>query len=404
MFRPLAFGLSAIALVSLAVTGLVRAQGSSFEVSGVAVDVTAKSAEAAREAGWRIAQRKGWAMLAKRLGAAGVGLPDSTLDSLVSAIVVEKEQIGPTRYIAQLGVRFDRDRAAAILGVSSALSRSPPMLLLPIEWSGGAPVAFERESEWLKAWARFNTGNSAIDYVRPAGGGPDPLLLNQGQLNRRGRGWWRSILAQYGAKDVVMPIVHLYRQYPGGPIIGEFQARFGPDNKPLTSFSLQVRDGDALPALLDAGVKRIDEAYQQALSAGVLRIDPSLIEPAPIAPVTAPTLDDSILGNEQQVVSEVPVSAISVQVDTPNPSALDNAQSALRGVPGVRQVSLVSLALGGVSVLRVGYQGDANGLRAALEARGWQVVAGGGALRLIRQSRIPPNLIPDIPTDNSTAG
>lgn len=404
MLRALASGLSVAALISLGLGALGHAQGSSFEVSGVAVDVTAKSPEAAREAGWRIAQRKGWAMLARRLGAPGAALPDGTLDSIVSGIVVEREEIGPNRYIARLGVRFDRDRAAAILGVSAALSRSPPMLLLPIEWSGGAPVAFERESEWLKAWARFNTGNSAIDYVRPAGGGPDPLLLNHGQLNRRGRGWWRSILAQYGAKDVVMPIVHLYRQYPGGPVIGEFQARFGPDNRPLTRFSLQVRDGDALPALLDAGVKRIDEAYQQALSAGVLRVDPSLVEPAPAAPVIAPTLDESILGNEGQPVSEVPVTPLAVQVDTANPAALDSAQAALRGVPGVRQVSLVSLALGGVSVLRVNYQGDANGLRAALEARGWQVVAGGGALRLIRQSRIPPTILQDAPTDNATAG
>lgn len=404
MFRPLAFGLVLLAFVALVTGALVRAQGSSFEVSGVTVDVTAKSAEAARTAGWRIAQRKGWALLARRLGVAGAGVSDATLDSLVSGIVVENEQIGPTRYIARLGVRFDRDRAAALLGVSAALTRSPPLLLLPIEWSGGAPVAFERESEWLKAWARFNNGTSSIDYVRPAGGGPDSLLLNHGQLNRRSRGWWRSILAQYGARDVVMPIVHLYRLYPGGPVIGEFQARFGPDNRAITQFSLQVRRTDDVPALLDAGVKRLDEAYQQALATGLLRVDASLNEPEPALPVNETGLDESILGNEEQIVAEAPVSQIAVQVDTPNPAALDAAQAALRALPGMRQLSVQSIALGGISVLRAGYQGDANALRAALEARGWQVVAGGGALRLIRQSRIPPNLIPDLPVDNSTAG
>ena len=34
----------------------------SFEVTGINVDVAAKTAEAARLGGWRLAQRKGWAI------------------------------------------------------------------------------------------------------------------------------------------------------------------------------------------------------------------------------------------------------------------------------------------------------------------------------------------------------
>ena len=403
--RPLLLFLALAALLPLAASVDVRAQngGSSFEVSGVDVDVSAGNAEAARQAGWRLAQRKGWVMLSRRLGAGGGMLPDGTLDSIVSGIVVENEQIGPNRYIARLGVRFDRDRAASILGVSAAITRSPPLLLLPIMWSGGAPLAFERKSDWVDAWARFNTGNSAVDYVRPAGTGPDALLLNQGQINRRGRGWWRSVLAAYGASDVVIPIVHLHRQWPGGPIVGDFQARFGPDNMLLKRFSLRVSNGDALPALLDAGIKRIDEAYQQALAAGTLRVDPGLLARMPVAPVDVPLIDESILGNEQAPVA-VPVASYTVQLDTPTSGAVDAGQASLRGVPGVRGVALVSIALGGVSVLRVNYEGDLPALRAALEARGWQVISGTGALRITRPTRQPPNLNIDIPADNALAG
>ena len=41
-------------------------------------------------------------------------LSDSALDGLVTGIVVENEQIGPNRYVARLGVLFDRNRAASI--------------------------------------------------------------------------------------------------------------------------------------------------------------------------------------------------------------------------------------------------------------------------------------------------
>ena len=40
---------------------------SSYEVGGIAVDVFGKDAEQARQAGWRIAQRKGWQALWSRM-------------------------------------------------------------------------------------------------------------------------------------------------------------------------------------------------------------------------------------------------------------------------------------------------------------------------------------------------
>lgn len=394
-----------VLLLTLLVGAPLVAQGggdSSFEVSGVAVDVSASSAEAARQAGWRLAQRRGWAMLSRRMGAGGGGLPDGVLDQLVSGIVVEREQIGPSRYIAVLGVRFDRARAASILGVSAAFTRSPPFLLLPIEWTGGAPLAFERKSAWLDAWARFNAGSSTIDYVRPAGTGPDALLLNAGQINRPGRGQWRATLAQYGTSDVLIPIVHLERQWPGGPIIGRFQARYGPDNRLLDSFSLRVSAADALGVLLDTGVKRIDAAYQAALSSGVLRIDPALLARAPPAAVEEASTDESLLPADVIASAEVPANSLTVQVDTPTAGAFDASQATLRGIPGVRTVVIASLALGGISVLRVSYEGDAATLRTALEARGWSVTSGSGALRIQRRGpSLPP---PDVPADNSITG
>ena len=93
-----------------------------LEIGGIHVDVGGKDAMEARYAGWRVAQREGfrtlWAKMHQSAVSDAPNLPDSTLDQIVSSINVEREQIGPTRYIADLGILFDRARAAEFLGVA----------------------------------------------------------------------------------------------------------------------------------------------------------------------------------------------------------------------------------------------------------------------------------------------
>ncbi|MBB5698963.1 heavy-metal-associated domain-containing protein [Sphingomonas yantingensis] len=390
---------AASAAMVLGVTSSRAQDGSgSFEVSGVTVDVTAKTAEAARTGGWRLAQRKGWSMLSQRLTGKTGGLPDGTLDGLVTGIVVENEQIGPNRYIARLGVLFNRARAAEILGVTGFMTRSPPLLLMPVIRSGGTDTVFERETPWHAAWGRFRTGNTAIDYIRPAGNGTDALLMNAGLLGRPGRGWWRSVLDQYGANDVLIPQVTLYRQWPGGPVIGVFRAGYGPDNRDAGSFSLRVANGDGLPALLDTGVKRLDEMYQAALRGGLLRPDPLLdfvaptdqpvADETPVVPSDVPLIDDS----GAMTLPAEPVATVTLQFDTPGVVAVSAAEASVRGIPGVQSAVTSSLALGGVSLMRVDFAGDPAVLAVALSQRGWSVDGSGNSLRIRRagQPEAPP--------------
>jgi hypothetical protein len=325
-------------------------------------------------------------------------VPDGTLDALVTGIVVQNEQIGPTRYIARLGVLFDRGRAGALLGISDYVARSAPMLVVPVEWSGGVGQVFEGRTRWQEAWARYRTGASAIDYIRPSGTGADGLLLNVGQTGRPGRGWWRTILDQYGATDVLIPTVRLARQWPGGPVIASFEARHGPDNKLLTSFTLRVESAEGLPALLDAGVKRIDDAYQQAQREGLLTGDPGL-RPPPTAEVT-PT-DEAV--PDESIVADTGAATVSitVQFDSPGAAAVNATEGAVRGVPGVSAAATSSLALGGVSLMSVQYGGPPEAFKAALEARGWQVLGSGTTLRIRRAPQLLP---PDIAPDNAIAG
>jgi hypothetical protein len=227
--------------------------------------------------------------------------------------------------------------------------------------------------------------------VRPSGTGSDPLLLNYGQTQRPGRNWWRMILDQYGAADVLIPVVRLQYSYPGGPVTGFFTARHGPGNEVVSTFALRVDSSDKIPAMLDEGVKRIDAIYSDALAIGILRPDPSLIETPVIDPslmqnATEAVTDETTSDNTTQAVPEATttVSTITVQFETPDVGSVSGTESAVRGVPGVKSATTTSLALGGTSVMSVSFAGDTATLKLALEARGFKVTEGGGALRIRR--------------------
>ncbi len=401
--RPVPLAL-ALGLAGLGATVIAQIEGgdrgvapidssSDFQVSGIKVDVAARNADAARYGGWREAQRKGWRLLWSNVHGGGApGLSDSALDSIVAGIVIENEEIGPNRYVATLGVLFDRVRAGQILGVSGSAVRSAPLLVIPVQWSGGAPQSFETRTEWQKAWARFRTGGSSIDYVRPSGTGADPLLLNYAQTGRPGRRWWRMLLDQYGAADVLVPQVRLERLWPGGPVIGHFSARYGPDNRPLSTFVLRVESSAAIPQMLDEGVKRMDQLFADALANGRLRPDSSLVIELPVDPSMleaeeVPTLETEATPETSESAAATGTSTFTVQYDTPDVASVSNVEAAVRGVPGVKSASTGSLALGGVSVMRVSFAGDIGALKAALAARGFRVQEGGGALRISRNGQ-----------------
>lgn len=391
-------------LLAILVAGLVEGQISrgnrgitpinssgDFLASGITVDVVGANADEAREKGWREAQRKGWQQLYRRInGSDGPALGDSVLDGIVTAIVVEKEQIGPRRYVATLGIQFDRVRAGQILGVSGRTLRSPPLLVIPVYSVDGIAQVFEQRSAWQRAWAEYNTGQSAIDYVRTAGTGADTLLLNAGQTGRRGRVWWRVILDQYGAADVLMPIARVEYSYPGGPIKGYFTARFGPDDKLIDSFTMTGPSPAALPDMMEKAVARMDAIYTNALAAGVLRTDTYLVLEKPVEKVDLPedaAGDDTLPVETDTSVSATPpagVQSFTVQYVSPDVESVSATERAVGAIAGVQSASTTSLALGGTSVMRVTFRGDLGTLKAALAARGFKVQEGGGQLRINR--------------------
>jgi hypothetical protein len=373
-----------------------------YEVTGVRVDVTAENADRARYEGWRQAQSRGWKALwsntTKRPQSQAPNLSDSVLNSMVSGIIIEEEQIGPRRYIAQLGVLFDRARTGALLGIPGMTRRSAPMLLIPVIQTGSSFQTFESRNPWQRAWASFRTGASPIDYVRLTGSGVDPLLINVNQTRRPGRGWWRMLLDGYGAADILVSEVHLKRLYPGGPAIGTFTARHGPDNELIDRFTLRVERSTLIPKLLEEGIRRTDLAFVRALQDGRLVSDPSLIIEEPeVAEEIAEQIEQASAATLPEPTAApnglVPLgnaAMFSVQVATPTAASVGQAELSVSRIPGVTSAITTSLALGGTSVMRVTFSGDGSQLAAALAAQGWIVQGSGNTLRITRPGPPPP--------------
>ena len=379
-----------LAIIGLVLGGAVasRAQdangggedaGSAFVVNGIDVDVVGKSTDAARLAAFREAQRKSWPMLWSRMtgkpGNQAPRLNDGALDSMVAGIEIESERFSSTRYIGRLSVIFDRVRAGKYLGGDMATLTSPPMLLLPVLTDAGASTVYEAQTPWLRAWARYRAGASPMQYVRATTIVGDSVLLGAWQARRDDRDLWRNILNRFRAADVLVAEAKLDRTYPGGPIVGTFTARHGPDSTLLARFKLQVRSATELDRMLDTAVRRIDANYALALREGRLRSDPTLV--ADLAP---PVSSAPILA------MAAPVVGLEVNVATPDAATWAGLESALRSTATVDGVTLLSLSLGGVSRIRIGHSDSYDWLVYNLDQRGLRIEVGEGGLRLRRKA------------------
>lgn len=375
-----------LAILGLVLGGAVasRAQngddsGSAFVVNNIDVDVVGTSTDVARLAAFREAQRKSWPMLWSRMTGKPANqaprLNDGALDSMVAAIEIEAERFSSTRYIGRLSVIFDRVRAGKYLGGEMATLTSPPMLLLPVLTDAGATIVYEAQTPWLRAWARYRAGSSPMQYVRATTIVGDSVLLGAWQSRRDDRALWRNILNRFRAADVLMAEAKLDRTYPGGPIVGTFTARHGPDGTLLARFKLQVRSATDLDRMLDTAVRRLDENYALALREGRLRSDPTLT--ADLAP---PVSSAPILA------MAAPVVGLEVNVATPDAATWTGLESTLRSTPTVNGVTLLSLSLGGVSRVRIAHSDSYDWLLYNLDQRGLRLDVGEGGLRLRRKS------------------
>lgn len=375
--------------------------GNAYAIGGIDVDVAAPNADAARMAGFRIAQRKAWPLLWSRLtGGAATAAPsltDAQLDGMVSAIESQGERFSATRYIARLGVVFDRSRAAAYLGDSTGL-HSPPMLLLPLFSDGGAATLFQARTPWRAAWVRYRENVTPVDYVLAQGSASENLLVTARQVYRPDRESWRNVLARFDTVQALTAEARLSHAWPGGPITGLFIARQGPDAEELGRFTLRTASPEGLDAMLDTAVERIDAIYSTALRDGRLQSLPDLGVELTSFIGSGPLIGAPIaIGNTEGSMA-ASVEALFV---TPDAATANAIEAAVRATPGVTAVTTTSLSLGGTSRLLIAYDVGRDALDYALDGRALRLVTENGATILRRRVAGDPVVPPPAPPSDA---
>ncbi|MGB7406483.1 MAG: hypothetical protein WA906_12395 [Pacificimonas sp.] len=355
------------------------ATGAAFTVGGIVLDVRADSVEEARDAAFREAPRRAWPRLwARMTGQSADSAPrmsDAALDAMIDAVEVEEERFGRERYIATLGIVFDRQRAGRRLPLGARLLQSSPVLLIPVLADAGTMTTFDPDSPWFEAWQEFGAGSSVIDYIRPGGSAGDNILLNAWQARRDDRTLWRAALERYDADNIVVAEARLTRSFPGGPVAGEFIARFGPDARELDRFTLRAEGAADVDDMLQTAVRRIDGLYAGALQDGLLQADSALsVALAPIA-AAASEIDDGLSR----------ANTITATVVTPTTEEWSAIEGILSVLPELPRYSLETLDIGGTSRVRLFYLGGVQPLRLALDRRGLRLEQGEAGFRLRRR-------------------
>ena len=210
--------LAAIAALSLIVLAWMGGQTASaqvrdvFEVKGVAVDVTAETAAAARVQALAEGERIAYGRLLGRLVPITEQnrLPDlgsGEVVQLVKDISVAEEKTSAVRYLAKLDIRFKDEEIRCLLidyGIPFAETPSKPVLVLPVYQAAGALLLWDDPNPWRDAWAKGAAGDGLVPLVLPLGDLADIAAIGAEQAIGGDGQRLAAVAARYGAGDTLV--------------------------------------------------------------------------------------------------------------------------------------------------------------------------------------------------------
>lgn len=283
---PLTGVLAAVFLFALA--GLARgaepATVDMFTVRGVAVDVTAETAAAARDralaAGRRTALDRLFARLTPREERARLPQPEGgRLDDLIASFEVANEKTSAVRYLAELTVHFDRQAVRDLLrgaGVPFAETRSRPSLVLPVFRVAGAASLWDEPNPWRQAWAGQGDPDSLAPLILPIGDLTDIATLGAEQALAANAERLDAIARRYGAANVLLAVAELRTDPDRGLPVIDLRARWFGDTAPerilIDAVAGESRE-DISAALAAAAAKVADWVVEGWKRDNILRFD-----------------------------------------------------------------------------------------------------------------------------------
>ena len=251
-----------LALVFAAVVaGPVHAESVNvFEVRDVVVDVTAETANAAREQARAEGEKKAfqWLMELLTLRIEHSGLPKLSTEEIstyVSDFSVADEKTSSVRYLARLTFRFKPKEVRGLLiesGFSFAETVSKPVLVLPVFQNAGALILWDDPNPWRDAWAARPKRRSLVPTLLPKGDLADIAAIGADQAMDGDQQRLAVLANRYGASDalVVFGVMRI-EAAKARRVLDVYFTRFGRQLKEQTEvISFPQNKDETVPALL----------------------------------------------------------------------------------------------------------------------------------------------------------
>ena len=262
-----AYGLFIVVILSLfpdprSGSGLARADAARlFEVNGIQVDITASSANQARDMAQAEGVKKSFLALLQRLtlNAYHDRLPDMDRRQIIELLQdfeVAEEKASSVRYISKLNYRYRADAIRDLLDANQipfAETESKPVVVLPVYQAAGALLLWDDPNPWRAAWQeRPSEVGGLVPTILPMGDLADMRTIGAEQAIEGDTQRLEEVAAKYGAGDVV--VVHgILRMdsYGGFPELEVYMTRFGfalQEHTVVKSFS--ANPGEDIESLL----------------------------------------------------------------------------------------------------------------------------------------------------------
>jgi hypothetical protein len=259
-WRSVQVGLLVAVLVA-ATTTVARAQAPGvFEVKGVAVDVTAKTAAQARERalaeGEGVAFRRLLERLTLRADHPRLPKPNSReISFYIKDFAVADEKTSPVRYLARLSYRFQAGLIRRLLTDSDlpfAETPSKPVMVLPVYQAAGALLLWDDPNPWREAWKAVPPLDGLVPLALPLSDLADIAAIGAEQAVKGDARRLNAVATRYGAGDVIVAHATLgISTRLGRPELEVFVTRYGTALQEQTIVkSFLAAEGEGVDSLL----------------------------------------------------------------------------------------------------------------------------------------------------------
>ena len=191
-----------------------------FIIKNILVDTTSSSSSLAKEIALKDAQEEAFASLMRKILLKGeydkvvTIMKDKNVVSFVEEIEVDNEKTTAERYIGSISVKFKEKEILSFLKknkIKFSITRSKPLLILPVYSYGGATYLWDDKNIWGELWADNKSNAGLIPIKSSDGKFKDFIYVNPNQILKKNMENLKNIADLYDSKGVL--IAFLKKKY-----------------------------------------------------------------------------------------------------------------------------------------------------------------------------------------------